>query len=359
MGGDEIVSAAIPAPSRLSCQNEVAPRHLAGFRRDSRSARLALSYFLFWAALRLEAISMAAHLSLQTTSCRRMRPLPPSLRWFLLVLACLLASAPAFAQSSQPRTVSFPSADGQTTLTGYLFPPAGRPKIAPAVVLLHGRGGVYLARAKGNYSSVTLARGIRSWANLWAGQGYWVLVVDSFGPRGYPGGLPGARTGAPNELAVRPLDAYGALRYLRGSPRVRPDRIALEGWSTGGDVALETLDKSRVPLAVTQSGRGFRAAVVFSPHCEALGRLKSPYVPYAPVRIFVGGHGPFEGAADCQKAASAGKAAGGDITTTVFAAASANFDDPARERPSSPANAAAATTARQQAVALLVAALGH
>jgi carboxymethylenebutenolidase len=287
-------------------------------------------------------------------------PRPIAARLLLALLSLLLA-LPAFAQSSEPRTVTFPSADGHTTLTGYLFPPAGRPKIAPAVVLLHGRGGVYLARAKGNYSSVTLAKGIRTWANLWAAQGYWVLVVDSFGSRGAPSGLTPGRTKPVDELAVRPLDAYGALRYLRQSPRVRADRIGLEGWSTGADVALTVLDRALVPPVMTQNGRGFRIAIVMAPHCEALSRLRSPYLPYAPVHIFVGGRGAAgaAAAAACQKAATQGQSRGGDIATTVFPAAAPNFDDPVRERTVSPASIAAAAAARQQAVSLVVAALGH
>jgi len=280
----------------------------------------------------------------------------------LLLLALLfpLTPLPAFAQSSEPRTVTFPSADGRTNLTGYLFPPAGRPKVAPAVILLHGRGGVYLARAKGNYSSVTLARGIRAWANLWAGQGYWVLVVDSFGPRGFPTGVVPGKTKPVDELAVRPLDAYGALRYLRQSPRVRADRIGIEGWSTGADVALTVLNKALVPPAITQNGRGFRIAIVMAPHCDNLIRLKSPYLPYAPVHIFVGGRGDAgTAAAACQKAASLGESKGGDIAATVFPAATADFDDPVRDRTGSPADAAAAATARQQAMSLIVTALGH
>jgi carboxymethylenebutenolidase len=295
-------------------------------------------------------------LSRAARTCRR-----PVAGRVLLGLLSLLLALPALAQSSEPRTVTFPSADGHTTLTGYLFPPAGRPKIAPAVVLLHGRGGVYLARAKGIYSSVTLAKGIRTWANLWAGQGYWVLVVDSFGSRGVPSGVAPGRGKPVDELAVRPLDAYGALRYLRQSPRVRADRIGLEGWSTGADVALTVLDRALVPPTLTQNGRGFRIAVVMAPHCEALSRLTSPYLPYAPVHIFVGGHGEAgaAAAAACQKAASQGQSRGGDIATTVFPAAAPNFDDPVREHATSPANIAAAAAARQQAVRLIDAALGH
>ena len=63
------------------------------------------------------------------------------LRLILLVAALTLTGwgSAAMAQSSQPRTVTFPSADGKTMLTGYLFAPAGRPKTAPAVVLLRVR----------------------------------------------------------------------------------------------------------------------------------------------------------------------------------------------------------------------------
>ena len=48
----------------------------------------------------------------------------------LLAALCLalLATLPALAQTAQPRTVNFLSADGKTNLVGYLFAPAGRPK---------------------------------------------------------------------------------------------------------------------------------------------------------------------------------------------------------------------------------------
>jgi len=209
----------------------------------------------------------------------------------LLAALCLalLATLPALAQTAQPRTVNFLSADGKTNLVGYLFAPAGRPKTAPAVVLMHGRGGVYSPRAKGNYSSVTMNQQIRDWAQLWSAQGYWALVVDSFGPRGVPGGFSAAadrsRPTTLNDVTVRPLDAYGALRYLRSSPRVRGDRIGIEGWSDGGSAVLATMSAQILPAS--EAGKGFRAALAFYPACGLQGRIKMPYVPYGPVRIFM------------------------------------------------------------------------
>jgi len=283
----------------------------------------------------------------------------------LLAALCLalLATLPALAQTAQPRTVNFLSADGKTNLVGYLFAPAGRPKTAPAVVLMHGRGGVYSPRAKGNYSSVTMNQQIRDWAQLWSAQGYWALVVDSFGPRGVPGGFSAAadrsRPTTLNDVTVRPLDAYGALRYLRSSPRVRGDRIGIEGWSDGGSAVLATMSAQILPAS--EAGKGFRAALAFYPACGLQGRIKMPYVPYGPVRIFMGTRDEGAATTACQKLAAASKAAGGDIAVSVFEDEPHGLDDSGRPRQAVSASAAnaASAEARRQAMALFTAVLGR
>jgi carboxymethylenebutenolidase len=58
-------------------------------------------------------------------------------------LAVMLATLAGSALAQQPERVAFPSADGRTSLTGYLFRPAAPAARMPAVVLMHGRGGVY------------------------------------------------------------------------------------------------------------------------------------------------------------------------------------------------------------------------
>src|SRR5438067_12167707 len=131
-------------------------------------------------------------------------------------------------------TVRFPSADGKTSLVGYLFVPGGEP-LHPAIVLLHGRAGPYSSLAKGVYTEATLAKRHATWAEFWTSQGYVALLVDSFGPRGYASGFPrGSYSRRPPEVSeqtVRPLDAYGALAYLRTRPDVIADRVGLHGWS--------------------------------------------------------------------------------------------------------------------------------
>ena len=148
--------------------------------------------------------------------------------------------------TESPEPVTFPSADGKTPLKGYLFKPAtaaaGR---LPAVVMMHGRAGAYSTLAKGVYDASTLSQRHRMWGRLWAEQGYLALLVDGFGPRGYPQGFPRGsydfRPGEINEVTIRPLDAYGALAYLRSRPDVVMDRVGLLGWSNGGSATMAAM----------------------------------------------------------------------------------------------------------------------
>src|SRR5262249_2719292 len=170
------------------------------------------------------------------------------------------------AQGTLAVTVQFPSADGTTTLTGYVYTPKHkRAERAPAVVMMHGRAGPYSINGKdrGPYNASTLSKRHKMWGESWSALGYVAVLVDSFGPRGYPGGFGrhtiNERPDAVNEVTVRPLDAYGALAYLRSRPDVAPDRIRLQGWSNGGSAALAAmaLDAQRLP-----GTGGFRGALV-------------------------------------------------------------------------------------------------
>ena len=56
----------------------------------------------------------------------------------------------------------------------------------PAVVMMHGRAGAYSAGADGVYDATTLSKRHKLWGRLWSEHGYLALLVDGFGPRGYP-----------------------------------------------------------------------------------------------------------------------------------------------------------------------------
>src|SRR5262245_55674487 len=102
--------------------------------------------------------------------------------------ACVFAmlASSANADGPLPERVTFPSRDRNTTLVGYVFAPSNTTAPAPAVVMMHGRAGAYSALANGRYDAATLSQRHLMWGRLWAARGYLAVLVDGFGPRGYP-----------------------------------------------------------------------------------------------------------------------------------------------------------------------------
>jgi dienelactone hydrolase len=241
-----------------------------------------------------------------------------------------------------PDRITFLSADGRATLTGYLFmPPHPSAERMPTVVMMHGRAGAYSTKAQGRYDATTLSLRHRAWGELWSAQGYIALLVDGFGPRGYPQGFPRfsyeTRPADLNEVTVRPLDAYGALAYLRARPDVALDRIGLQGWSNGGSATLATMD-IRAP---GRTGTGFRAALAFYPACGLKGQFENGYLPYAPVHVFHGTADEEVSPRRCGDLVEKSRARGGAVEIRFYAGASHGFDDPGNRRQSIKANAVA------------------
>ncbi len=270
----------------------------------------------------------------------------------------LLQSWPARAEPL-PERVTFPSADGRTELVGYVFKPlkASAPRV-PAVVMMHGRGGAYSSRARVVYDASTLSRRHRMWGRLWAGAGYVAILVDGFGPRGYPHGFPRfsyrQRPPEVDEVAVRPLDTYGALAYLRTRSDVVPDRIGLQGWSNGGSATLSAMAGVGAPGAANATpDTAFRAALAFYPACGLKGRFDDGYRPYAPVRVFHGTDDEEVSSSRCAAFVARSRAAGGDIDIRIYDGATHGFDDPSRKRRRIEANAAAAEDAIDRALRFL------
>jgi carboxymethylenebutenolidase len=185
------------------------------------------------------------------------------------------------------------------------------------------------------------------WGELWARQGYLAILVDGFGPRGYPQGFPRFsyrhRPPEVDEVAVRPLDAYGALAYLRTRADVVPDRIGLQGWSNGASATLSAM--AGTGMSAPTPATGFRAALAFYPACGLKGRFERGYRPYAPVRVFHGTDDEEVSPRRCDAFVEKSEADGGDIRIYLYDGATHGFDDPSRKRRRVPANAAAAADA--------------
>jgi carboxymethylenebutenolidase len=248
-------------------------------------------------------------------------------------------SADAVAQR-----VEFPSADGKTKLVGYVFMPASlsAPRV-PAVVMMHGRAGAYSSLARGRYDATTLSQRHQFWGRLWADHGYIAVMVDGFGPRGYAQGFPRftyrTRPAELDEVTIRPLDAYGALAWLRARKDVLTDRIGLHGWSNGGSATLAAMAPDAPGIATHTPAAGFRAALAFYPACGLKDHFAATgYSSYAPTRVYIG-------TADEEVSPRACRAlierAGGDVQIRFYRGATHDFDDPGRNRQRVDANAAA------------------
>jgi len=265
--------------------------------------------------------------------------------------ALLAAIAPlAVGAAELPETVHFPSRDGKTELTGYLWKPQGAAPF-PAVVMLHGRAGPYSSAAKGVYTAATLSLRHKAWGEFWAARGYLALHVDSFGPRGYARGFPirsyKDRPPEVNDQTARPLDAYGALEYLRGRGDVIADRVGAQGWSNGAMTLLATLAGDAPGAMQPAAQRGFRAALAFYPGCRA--QESQDYRPYAPMLMLLAAEDEEVSPAVCERMAQQVIARGADFAFVMYPGTQHAFDDPSTRRQAVAANRAATIDARSRA----------
>lgn len=258
------------------------------------------------------------------------------------------------------KTVYLQSEDHQTRLVGYIFEPATSGPHA-AIVMMHGRAGPYSSLAKGVYDAKTLSKRHKEWGAFWADRGYVALLVDSFGPRGYAKGFPrGSYQDRPEEVSeqtVRPLDAYGALRYLRGRRDILRDRIGLQGWSNGGMTVLVTMSDRAPGITDPTPQSGFRAALAEYPGC-GMDAVKGTYHPYSPLLLMIASADEEVSPKLCESFARRAKNSGADLDLIVFEGAEHNFDDPGKTKQSNPANRLATEESMRRAEHFFAAHLG-
>jgi dienelactone hydrolase len=244
-------------------------------------------------------------------------------------LLALLLSFGFGTSAAAQETVHFPSLDGTngaaaTRLDGYLFRPTRPgPNPAPAVVFLHGCGGLISGISHKIMSRET------DWAKRLNDLGYIVLMVDSFTPRG--SGEMCSTSGFKMWLYMkRPADAYGALAFLQTQPQVARDKIGMIGWSNGGGAVLFALGKHGKPADF--AGPDFRAAVAFYPgSCDAQ-RVGSDWTPSVPLLILQGEKDVWTPMAPCKAVAEHAVALGGPVEFHAYPGAYHDFDWPNLKR---------------------------
>jgi len=151
--------------------------------------------------------------------------------WFVLIASF---SGPALAQTVRLELYPLPTTtlsdsefltgtkEGKATIVaGELRLPRAESERLPAVLLLHGSGGVDSRET--------------SWANHLNKLRIATFTLDSFTGRGI------TRTGENQALLARlamVVDAYRALELLAKHPRIDPTRIAIMGFSRGAQATL-------------------------------------------------------------------------------------------------------------------------
>jgi dienelactone hydrolase len=255
---------------------------------------------------------------------------------FLIAIAFATAAAfhgGAFAATPPPERVSFDSLDRQggapVRITGLLFRPEdGGDGRHPAVVALHGCGGMY-----GTVASQRDALSLRhrAMAELLVAEGYIVLFPDSFRPRGRDEICTVENARRTIRETQRRLDAQGALLFLQARVDVAPDRVAVLGWSHGGSAVLATLN-AKQPAVVTWRDRGsppyFRAGVAFYPGCVESLRARGGYAAAAPLTLFIAGADDWTAPGPCVDLAVKLALAGEPVTHVVYPDTYHGFDGP-------------------------------
>jgi dienelactone hydrolase len=202
-----------------------------------------------------------------------------------------------------------PFSAGRVLLAAEISRPEGAGPF-PAVVLMHGCGGWQAA----------VRHALRQHAAFLRDNGFVVLNLDSFGPRGLSGGAVCEsleRLRAAREY--RTQDAFDALRYLQAQDFVDPERIFLIGQSNGGSVAMRVAEAGAV-ATYNRSGASFRAVAAYYPWCGALGTTRPSLG--SPLIIFGGGRDNWVPPDECLRF----RASGAALNVRVYPAAAHSFD---------------------------------
>jgi dienelactone hydrolase len=250
-----------------------------------------------------------------------------------LALAAWLAAGDASGRDVRER-VRFESlalgSDAPVVVDALLFRPRGDAlRDRPAVVALHGCGGLYRSDAPQRLTPRHASRA----ASLVAA-GYVVLLPDSLGSRGLREICTVRTTARRVTPAERRRDALGALRWLARQPGIDRERIAVFGWSHGGSTVLATIDASHADVVAFRERADappfFRAAIALYPGCGATLR-DGRWRPAAPVRILIGEADDWTPAKPCVDLAERARAAQWPLETTVYPGAYHGFDAPGGE----------------------------
>jgi dienelactone hydrolase len=180
----------------------------------------------------------------------------------------------------------------------------------PAVVLVHGSGGV----------------GFNS--GMWAGElnkaGFATFVTDSFTGRGITNTITDQ-----SQLSTYTMmnDAFAALAVLAKHPRIDPDKIAVMGFSKGAVPSLYA-SMNRFQNAYASEGATFAAYIGFYTPCNT-ALIDDEKVSAKPIRLYHGVADDWVPVGPCRDYVARLKKAGANIDLVEYPGAYHAFDNQA------------------------------
>ncbi len=197
-------------------------------------------------------------------------------------------------------------------ITGHLFLPPGTERV-PAVVLVHGSGGIYNAE-------------LDFWPKQFNAAGIAVFTLDMFGPRGVQST---AEDQSQVPFAADTADAFAALKLLATHPRIDAKHIAIMGFSRGGIAALRASVEKIIDSQKLPDGLRYAAVVPTYPGaCAGIFRLivKPGVFSRAPMLFIQGDADDYTPIGPCQDYADRIGKAGTPVEFVVIEGAHHKFD---------------------------------
>lgn len=232
-------------------------------------------------------------------------------------ILCLVGIAAGLAQAAPvTQVVNFASLEPGVTVQAYWIASSASSSKAPAVIALHGCGGLARDRRTLDYSR-------NRYTKMFNDAGWGTLFLDSFGPRGQ-GSIcaqkPAERTVTE---ANRRLDVLAALQWLAQQADVDAKKLVLVGWSHGGQTVLASGDRQAEPVANAPVLPA--ALVAFYPGCGAYDKQVG-YRLAAPLLVMSGELDNWTPAPFCKKFSTRLAEAGQPVRYVEYADSYHAFD---------------------------------
>ncbi len=225
---------------------------------------------------------------------------------FAFAVAAAVNQGPA---SAEKITVSRDARGKTITLAVDIVLPKNASGKTPAMIIVHGSGGVRAAREY-------------AYAKAFNDIGIAAVVVDSFSPRGIKTTVTDQSPVSAYDMLVDATAVLGTIAY---HPAIDPSRIGLIGFSKGGTVAVKAALRRYVAPLLKDDAR-FALLVAVYPWC---GDMPLDFTSAsAPLIMMLGADDTYAGTAACREYAQRFSAAGGNLMLTVYPNAKHGWDTP-------------------------------